>query len=102
MMISNASVISTPVLREFVGAGSVTSARIESAGDKGLFIVVRIGMNERVLGAFRGGVRYFQSFDGAISNLQSFGIMRCDVDSTHWLPKKNLARKSDESEAAEN
>ena len=46
MLTTTASVIAPKVLKELIAAGSVTSARVES-GDKGLMIVVRVGMNER-------------------------------------------------------
>lgn len=86
MLTTTASVVAPKVLKELIAAGSVTSARVESS-DKGLVIVVRAGMNERVLGAARGGLRYFQSLDGAASVLQGYGIMRFDVDTAHWVPK---------------
>ena len=73
-------------MKELIAAGSVTSARVES-GDKGLMIVVRVGMNERVVGTARGGLRYFQSLYGAASVLQGYGIMRFEVDTAHWVPK---------------
>ncbi|KIO48653.1 ParC family partition-associated protein [Nitrosospira sp. NpAV] len=86
MLTTTAKVVEPKVLKELVAAGSVTSAHVES-GDKGLVIVVRAGMNERVLGAARGGLRYFQSLDGAASVLQGYGIMRFHVDIAHWVPK---------------
>ncbi|BCT69527.1 ParC family partition-associated protein [Nitrosospira sp. NRS527] len=86
MLTTTASVIEPKVLKELIAAGSVTSARVES-GDKGLVIVVRIGMNERVVGVARGGLRYFQSLDGAASVLQGYGIMQFTVDIAHWVPK---------------
>lgn len=86
MLTTTTNMITTKVLKELVAAGSVTAARVES-GDKGLVIVVHVGMNERVLGAARGGLRYFQSLDGAASVLQGYGIIKFDVDITHWVPK---------------
>ena len=86
MLTTTASVVTSNVLKELIAAGSVTSARVES-GDKGLMIVVRIGMNERVLGAARGGLRYFKSLDGAASVLQGYGIIKFEVDTAHWIPK---------------
>lgn len=86
MLTTAASVVEPKVFKELVAAGSVSSARVES-GDKGLVIVVRAGLNERLLGAARGGLRYFQSLDGAASVLQSYGIMRFDVDTAHWVPR---------------
>jgi hypothetical protein len=85
---TTASVVAPKILKELIAAGSVSAARVEP-GDKGLLIVVRAGMNERVLGAARGGLRYFQSLDGAASVLQepSYGIMKFDVNTEHWVPK---------------
>ena len=62
MLTTTASVVAPKVLKELIAAGSVSAARVEP-GDKGLLIVVRAGMHERVLGAARGGLRYFQSLD---------------------------------------
>ena len=86
MLTTTASVVAPKVLKELIAAGSVSAARVEP-GDKGLLIVVRAGMNERVLGAARGGLRYFQSLDGAASVLQCYGIMKFDVNTEHWVPK---------------
>lgn len=86
MPITNISAVTPKVLKELIAAGSVSTARVEP-GDKGLLIIVRAGMNERVLGAARGGFRYFQSLDGAASALQGYGIMRFDVSTEHWVPK---------------
>ncbi len=86
MLTTTASVFEPKVLKELIAAGSVTSAHVES-GDKGLVIVVRVGMNERVVGVARGGLRYFQSLDGVASVLQGYGIMRFTVDIAHWVPK---------------
>lgn len=86
MLNTTASVIAPKILKELIAVGAVSAARVEF-GDKGLVIVVRAGMNERVLGAARGGLRYFQSLDGAASVLQSYGIMKFDVNTEHWVPK---------------
>ena len=86
MLTTTASVVAPKVLKELIAAGSVSAARVEP-GDKGLLIVVRAGMNERVLGAARGGLRYFQSLDGAASVLQSYWLMKFDVNTEHLLLK---------------
>lgn len=86
MLTTSKTVVAPKVLKELIAAGSVTAAQVEAA-DQGLVIVLRAGMNERVLGAARGGVRYFQSLDGAASALQSYGIVRFAVDTAHWVPK---------------
>ncbi len=85
-MFENASEVAPRVLRELVAAGSVSSAQVKGA-DRGLVIVVKIAMTERVLGAARGGVRYFQSIDGAASVLQGYGIVKFEADTSNWVPK---------------
>ena len=99
-MIENASVVAPRVLRELVAAGSVSSAQVK-AGDRGLLIVFRVGMNERILGAARGGVRYFQSIDGAASVLQGYGIVQFEADTSHWIPKTLSRLKAGEAQAHE-
>jgi hypothetical protein len=96
-MIENASVLAPRVLRELVAAGSVSSAQVK-AGDRGLVILFRAGMNERILGAARGGVRYFQSIDGAASVLQGYGIVQFEVDTSHWIPKTLIRAKTAEGQ----
>lgn len=86
MLTTTVTVVEPKTLKELIAVGSVTSARIESGG-KGLVVILLAGMNERVLGAVRGGVRYFQSIDGAASALQSYGIKKFEVDTSHWVPK---------------
>ncbi|PHV09574.1 ParC family partition-associated protein [Chitinimonas sp. BJB300] len=92
MLTATTNIVSSAVLKELVAAGSVITARLEVA-DKGLVIVVRAGMNERVLGASRGGARYFQSLDGAASVLQTYGINRFECDTAHWVSKSVKAKK---------
>ena len=99
-MIENASVLAPRVLRELVAAGSVAGAQVKAA-DRGLLIVFRVGMNERVLGAARGGVRYFQSIDGAASVLQGYGIVQFAVDTTHWIPKTMIRARAAETQEDE-
>ena len=88
MMVESLQEVSAKVMREFVAAGGVRDVRVEQA-DKGLVILFNVGsgMNERVLGQARGGVRYFQSFDGAASTLQSMGIVEFAANSRNWVPR---------------
>ncbi len=89
--------IPTNVLKLVAAAGSVTSARIES-GDKGLVITFRLGLTERLLGAARGGVRYFHSLDGAAAYLVNQGIVQFEVDIPNWRPAM-MARSYKRSQA---
>ena len=88
MMVETFQEVPAKVMREFVATGAVKDVRVEQA-DKGLVIVFNVGsgMNERVLGQARGGVRYFQSFDGAASVLQSMGIVEFIARSVNWVPR---------------
>ena len=88
MMVETFQEVPAKVMREFVATGAVKDVRVEQA-DKGLVIVFNVGsgMNERVLGQARGGVRYFQSFDGAASVLQSMGIVEFIARSDNWVPR---------------
>ena len=88
MMVETFQEVPAKVMREFVATGAVKDVRVEQA-DKGLVIVFNVGsgMNERVLGQARGGVRYFQSFDGAASVLQSMGIVEFIARSANWVPR---------------
>jgi len=95
-MVENKVVIEPKVFKEFVAAGSVKSASIKAV-ERGLIVILRIGSTERVLGQYRGGPRYFQSFDGAAALLQQNGILIWDADTTNWKPR-TAQRKQDKDE----
>ena len=67
-MFASSSLVEPKILKELIAAGSVRHARVEPVKG-GLVIVLQVGMNERTLGAARGGIRLFQSLDGAASVL---------------------------------
>lgn len=93
-------IVEPRVFKELIVAGSVKSATIR-ASEQGLIVVLRIGnneVNERILGQYRGGPRYFQSFDGAAALLQHNGIVKWDADTSNWKPKTAI-RKQREREA---
>lgn len=85
-MFTNSSEIEPKVVKELIAAGSINAASVEGA-QGGLVIVLKVGMLDRTLGVARGGVRLFQSIDGAASVLQSYGIKKFSVDTTDWVPK---------------
>ena len=91
------NVIEPKVFKEFVDAGNVNSASIRAV-ERGLIVLVQIGSAERVLGQYRGGPRYFQSFDGAAALLQQNGIRSWDADTTGWVPRTAL-RKQDKDDS---
>lgn len=100
MLTTTASVVLPRILKELVAAGVVSDARVEP-DDKGLVIVLRAGVNERVLGAARGGLRYFQSLDGVASVLQSYGITRFGVETGNWVPRTMRPQQGGATEADE-
>jgi hypothetical protein len=96
-MFTNSSEIEPKVLKELIAAGSIASARIEGV-QGGLAIILKVGLQDRTLGAARGGVRLFQSLDGAASVLQSYGIEKFTVNTSNWVPK--TMSRSQQKEAA--
>ncbi|PJX19989.1 partition protein (plasmid) [Advenella sp. S44] len=94
IMFDSKSVISPTAFKEVLSAGGIKSAAVRFA-DKGLILVLRIGEQERVLGQYRGGPRYFRTVDGAASVLIQHGLFKFEADVSGWLPR-SLAGKSDE------
>ena len=81
-----AHILKSREFSDLVKNDRIESARVET-GDKGL-IVITTGRNkeEHILGAARGGLRYFKSIDGAASVLQSHGITKFDCYIRDWIP----------------
>ncbi len=88
MMVASLQEMPAKLMKAFAERGAVANVRVQQA-DKGLVIVFNAGggMDECVLGQVRGGVRYFQSFDGAASTLQQMGIMEFIARSQNWVPR---------------
>ncbi|HQS01487.1 MULTISPECIES: ParC family partition-associated protein [Comamonadaceae] len=93
--IDTMGVVGPTAFRELLAAGSVQGATIRVAG-QGLIVVLHIGPNDRVLGQFRGGPRFFRSFDGAAAALRQNGVMQWDADATGWIPRTLLRGKKDD------
>jgi hypothetical protein len=92
MIVEKISIIEPKVFKEFVAAGSVKEASIHAV-DQGLIVIIKIGMTERILGQYRGGARYFQSFDGAAALLKQNGILTWDANTTNWTPRTLLRKQ---------
>ncbi|MBW8834051.1 MAG: partition protein C [Burkholderia sp.] len=84
------------LLKELVAAGSVTSAVVRSYPN-GWLITLRVGMQERVVGATRGGPRYFKSMDAVTTAIYDAGISDYSVSLANGLPKARA--RTAESEA---
>lgn len=81
-------IVGLATVREAQEAGHIEKATIRVA-EKGLIITLERAdaEAEQVLGAFRGGVRYFRSFDGAAGALRQAGIVQWDADVADWIPR---------------
>lgn len=91
-MVDTKSVIGPAAFKEVLTAGGVKKTTIRHTGN-GLVLVLLIGGQERVLGQYRGGPRYFSTVDGAVSVLIQHGIYEFEANVLGWLPK-TLARKA--------
>ncbi|MOA36930.1 ParC family partition-associated protein [Geopseudomonas aromaticivorans] len=79
-------------IKTLLAAGAISGVFVKSS-ERGLFVVFRLAAGDSVLGAHRGGPRYFQSFDGVASVLKQHGISEFSVDTAGWTPK-TLAKKA--------
>lgn len=81
-------------IKTLLATGAISGVFVR-ASEKGLLVFFSLAGGESVLGAHRGGPRFFQSFDGVASVLRQHGISKFSVDTTGWTPK-TLAKKSTE------
>jgi hypothetical protein len=90
--------IKESILRELVQASAEVSARI--VGKETAFLVfVRLASGEKRLMTSRGAVRLFASLDTAASFLADLGLIRFDVDISHYHPGRLRGPRPDRSEA---
>ena len=92
MITETRNVIEPKVFKEFVAAGNVKEAFIYAV-EQGLVVIIKIGETERILGQYRGGPRFFQSFDGAAALLQQNGILTWSADTTDWTPRTSSRKQ---------
>jgi hypothetical protein len=92
--IESKAVINPTAFKEVLLVGGVEGATIHVAA-RGLVLMLRIGGDNRILGQYRGGPRYFRSFDAAASLLIQHGIYQFNADVMGWRPK-TLTRKGGE------
>ncbi|MFA0921647.1 hypothetical protein ALP73_200054 [Pseudomonas coronafaciens pv. garcae] len=84
--IDSKTVINPVTFKDLMVLNRVQAASIGVTA-KGLVIVLRIGKDDSILGQYRGGPRYFQSFDAAASTLLQNGITEWETDAKGWIPK---------------
>lgn len=93
--VDSMGVVGPTAFKELLAAGSVKGATIRVSA-QGLIIILHIGQNDRVLGQFRGGPRFFRSFDGAAAALRQNGVTQWDADATGWVPRTLLRGKKEQ------
>lgn len=77
--------INTPVLRQMAAAGAVTRATARGVPG-GYVLAIRMGMDEQLLGAQRGGARRFRRLDALAKYIKSIGLSDFDVGLADWEP----------------
>lgn len=88
------NVVEPRAAKQFAGFGGITAASVRAEAD-GLLVVFLVNGAESVLGAARGGMRYFKSIDGAASAIKQLGVTEFSMNLEKWVPK-NVSRKIDE------
>lgn len=84
------------VLKELVAAGSVANAVVKSYPN-GWLITLRVGMQERVVGAARGGPRYFKSMDAVATAIYDAGMSGFSVSLANGLPRARARATENEA-----
>ena len=87
-------VLPPAVFKEFANATphEIHGAAIRNT-EQGLVVVLHIGNERRILGQYRGGVRFFRSFDGAAAVLRQHGVLQWTADATGWVPRTLTAKE---------
>lgn len=94
----NQGCIKESVLREIVQASAEVTARI--VGKENAFVViVRLASGEKILTTARGKTRLFASLDTAASYVGELGLLRFDVDISHYRPGRLRGPRPDRAEA---
>jgi hypothetical protein len=94
----NAAGIKEPILRELVQASAEISARV--IGRENAFtVLIRLASGERPLMTSRGATRLFASLDTAALFLAELGIVRFDIDISHYRAGRLRGPRPDRSEA---
>lgn len=79
------TVIKLATARELIDAGSVRNAGL--IGQPGGYaVLLRYGMQERVIGTKAGTPRIFSRLEAAAKLLRELGIVRFDVDAANYAP----------------
>ena len=70
----------------------IKGAVIENT-ERGLVIVLHVGNERRILGQYRGGIRFFRSFDGAAAVLRQHGVLHWTANEKGRIPRTLEAKE---------
>ena len=88
------NVVEPRAAKQFAGFGGITAASVRAEAE-GIVVVFRVNGAESVLGAARGGMRFFKTIDAAASAIKQLGVKEFSMNLESWVPK-NATRKIDE------
>lgn len=90
--------IKETVLRELVEASAELTVRIVGK-DNALIVLFRLASGEKVLVTTRGGIRLFASLDTAAAFLGELGVIRFEIDISHYRPGRLRGPRPDRAAA---
>lgn len=86
------------VLRELIQASPELSARIVGK-DNALMVLVRLASGEKTLVTTRGAIRLFASLNTAAAFLGDMGLVRFEIDISHYRPGRLRGPRPDRAAA---
>jgi len=86
------------VLRELIQASAELSARIVGK-DNALMVLVRLASGEKTLVTTRGSIRLFASLNTAAAFLGDMGLVRFEIDISHYRPGRLRGPRPDRAAA---
>jgi len=93
--------IKEPVLREIVQASADVSARIVGK-ENAFFVIAQLASGEKTVMTTRGNTRLFASLDTAAAFIGDLGLIRFEVDISHYTGGRLRAPRPDRAEALRN
>jgi hypothetical protein len=79
----------TSLLRGLAAAGSISN--ITARGVPGGFVlVIRVGLNESTLKAYRGKARLFRRLDAAAKYVKDLGLAHFEVEVSGWSDQSSV------------
>ena len=90
--------IKETVVRELVQASAEVAARIIGK-DNAFIVLISLPSGEKTVVTTRGDIRRFASLDTAASFLGDIGLMRFEVDVSHYRPGRLRAPRPDRAAA---